>query len=115
MKNKSESLLPKIMPGTVQKQLKRCGKANCKCRTRDELHISFYHFYRINGRLVKRYLRRDKVAEMRAACLARQKMEKHFRQRIKGTLQTLREMREELRQVHRQYNFAEIFRNEITF
>jgi hypothetical protein len=46
----------------------RCGKKNCKC-ARGELHGPyFYHFVRVDGVLVKRYIKANDVAAMSAAC-----------------------------------------------
>ena len=79
MKTKSENALPKTMPGAVCAQMIRCGKANCKC-ARGELHGPyFYHFVRVNGALVKRYVKAKDASTMRAACNARR--EKDRRQR----------------------------------
>jgi hypothetical protein len=48
----------------------RCGKPNCKC-ARGELHGPYYyHFERLGGKLVKRYLKAAEVEQTRAACAA---------------------------------------------
>jgi hypothetical protein len=71
MKNKSENPLPKMLPGSVHGQFVRCGKPACRC-ARGELHGPyFYHFERVGGRLVKRYLKAGEIEQTRAACAAR--------------------------------------------
>jgi hypothetical protein len=66
--------LPKTLPGTVHTQWVRCGKSSCRC-ARGELHGPYhYHFWRENGRLRKRYVKPDDVAEVRARCAERQKL-----------------------------------------
>lgn len=105
MKNKSEKLLPKIMTaarGTVHTEYKRCGKLNCRCRTRNELHGAyFYHFVRVNGTLTKRYLRPDEADLMRAACAARQKREREHRAAVRLGRESWRELLAALRQLLR--------------
>ena len=63
--------LPKIsamLNGAVCAQYKRCGKGNCRC-TRGELHGPyFYRFQWYGGRMVKEYVRLDRVEETRKAC-----------------------------------------------
>ena len=50
-------------------------QANCKCG-RGELHGPyFYYFERSKGRQRKRYIRRNDVPRMRAACVNRRKAE----------------------------------------
>lgn len=101
MKNKSENLLPKILRGTVHEQFVRCGKPNCKC-VRGELHGAyFYHFIRVNGKLKKRYLRRDEVESWRLACGENQKREKAQRLEQSATWQLLRRLRSDLRRYSR--------------
>lgn len=75
MKTKPGNLLPKTLPGTICSQMIRCGKPNCKCK-QGQLHGPyFYHFQRINGALVKKYVKAADVSQMRAACEARRKEE----------------------------------------
>ena len=60
--------LPKMLPGAVCPQWKRCGKARCKC-ARGTLHGPYYYrFWREDGRLRKAYVKRADVAGVRAAC-----------------------------------------------
>lgn len=99
MKNKPEDLLPKIAAqgGTVHKQFNRCGKPSCKC-ARGELHGPyFYYFVRVQGRLKKRYLKQDEIAEIRAVCNARRTRERTARQQIRQAQLSLREIISRLR------------------
>lgn len=68
MKNNTENLLPKTLPGAVCAQMVKCGKPTCKC-ARGELHGPYYyHFVRQDGVLVKRYVKASAVKQTRAAC-----------------------------------------------
>jgi len=70
VKNESENLLHKMFLGSVCAQMVRCGKLNCKC-ARGELHGPYYyHFSRLGGTLIKRYIPASDVEQVRAACLA---------------------------------------------
>jgi hypothetical protein len=97
--NKTENLLPQILPGTVHAQFRRCGKSNCKCTTRDELHHSYYHFVRIGGKLHKRYLKPDEVERIKVGCAVRQREEKQRRDQTKENWQIFRESRAAFREV----------------
>lgn len=104
MKTKTEKVLPKIMLGTVHAQFVRCGKPNCKC-SRGELHGAYYyHFVRVQGKLRKRYLKASEVDEAQRACALRQIEVKAQREKSQTTWQTLRELRESLRDFTNQYN-----------
>ncbi len=56
-------------PGHVQRRRARCGKPNCEC-SRDELHTAYYHAWDTDGVRYRKYLRREDVDAMRAACEA---------------------------------------------
>jgi hypothetical protein len=79
----------------------RCGKSNCKC-ARGELHGPyFYHFVRVNGTLVKRYIKAKDVAHLRAACEARRREERQHRLVHKHNTQELMKLVEKLRESER--------------
>jgi len=61
---------PEVLAGSVIAQRVRCGRSNCRCKNGGAaLHGEyFYHFWREDGRLRKRYLRPDQVEATRAAC-----------------------------------------------
>jgi hypothetical protein len=81
------------MIGTVHTQWKRCGKPNCRCRN-GQLHGPYYyHFWRENGRLRKRYLKPNQVDGVRVACAKRQQL----RRELKACMEEFRALRAELR------------------
>jgi hypothetical protein len=97
MRTKQPKPLPKTAPGTVCAQMVRCGKQNCKC-ARGELHGPyFYHFVRVGGVLVKRYVKAKDVAAMRAACESRQQQNRRHRLMLKMNFHALVEAVEQLR------------------
>ena len=80
MKTKSENPLPKMLPGAVCRQWKKCGKPTCRCRL-GQLHGPYYYrFFRVNGVLHKRYVRPHELAITQAACAERREAEGAFRQ-----------------------------------
>jgi len=80
----------------------RCGKKNCKC-ARGELHGPYYyHFERVDGVLVKRYVRAKDVAAMRAACETRRRQEEWRRLIFKVNSRALAEAVEQLRGYEKQ-------------
>lgn len=100
MKNKTENLLPKIAAhgGTVHRQAVRCGKASCKC-ARGELHGAYYYFVRVNGKLKKRYLKREQVRQVQDACLKRREEQRAQRAQTRQVWQSLRDIVAQLRQL----------------
>ena len=101
MRTKPENPLPKMLPGAICAQMVRCGKPNCKC-ARGELHGPyFYHFERVGGALVKRYVKAKDVEQMRAACQARREDEKRHRRVNKMSVRQLITMIEKLRESER--------------
>src|SRR5437763_4927106 len=99
MKNKSENLLPKMLPGAVCRQMIRCGKSNCKC-ARGQLHGAYYyHFVRVGGRLRKRYLNPHDVDAVKAACQARREDERARRIETHQAQQSFRELVTRLREL----------------
>ncbi len=67
---KNQKSLPKMLPGSVCVQWKRCGRSGCKCMT-GALHGPYYYrFWREDGRLCKAYVKRSDVQVIRAACAA---------------------------------------------
>jgi hypothetical protein len=80
----------------------RCGKKTCKCG-RGELHGPYYyHFERVDGVLVKRYVKAKDVAAMRAACEARQRRDKRQRLMLKMNFRALADAIEQLRVYEKQ-------------
>ncbi|HEV2802433.1 MAG TPA: DUF6788 family protein [Pyrinomonadaceae bacterium] len=98
MKTKTTNPLPKTMPGTVCVQMVRCGKSNCKC-ARGELHGPyFYHFVRVNGALVKRYVKAKDAPTLRAACHARREEDKQLREIRNNSQRQVSELIKKLRE-----------------
>jgi hypothetical protein len=99
MKNKTEDLLPKKMPGSVHAQYIRCGKRTCRC-AQGELHGAyFYHFVRVGGKLKKRYLKAQEIEQMRAACSVWREEKKARRERSRETWRLIRDLKTRLRDV----------------
>ena len=69
VKMKSGGLLPKIhaLPGSLQPELKRCGKSACRC-ARGELHGPYwYRRWREAGRQRKAYVKEEDLEEVGVA------------------------------------------------
>ena len=73
-KTESAETLPQILPGAVCRQLKTCGKANCRCVRGGQKHVQYCRFYRENGRLRKQYVRVSDLERVRAACAAHRQL-----------------------------------------
>lgn len=66
----SAQFYPKIepLPGSVQVELRRCGKAACRCAS-GQLHGPYFrHVQRIGGRTVRRYVPLGEAAAAAQAC-----------------------------------------------
>ena len=100
---KTTKVLPKTMRGTVHKQFKKCGKSNCKCASGNLHGTYYYHFVRIDGKLVKRYLKADDVDQIRLACQLRQQQQQKQNISTEATWKLLRELRESLSQLNARY------------
>jgi len=109
MRTKQQNPLPKTAPGTVCAQMVRCGKQTCKC-ARGELHGPyFYHFVRVDGVLVKRYIKAKDVAVMSAACEERRRHERCGRLMLKMNFRALVKAVEQLRGYEKQLlQFTEV-------
>lgn len=93
--SKSGGSLPKIkpLPGSIQAERKRCGKANCRC-ARGELHGPYiYRRWREKGRQRKQYIRPKDARRVRAS-LAEWR-------RLHPPTWTVRQMLAELRRLDR--------------
>ncbi len=66
---KSQKPLPKMLPGAVCQQWKRCGRHGCRCMT-GALHGPYYYrFWREGGRLRKAYVKPADLDAVQAACV----------------------------------------------
>ena len=83
--------LPKMMKGSVHAQWVKCGKPGCKC-ARGELHGPyFYLFWRENGRLRKKYVRRSDLLQALSATAA-YRLEMQQMRDAKSMLRQIREL-----------------------
>ena len=63
--------LPKMLPGAVCTEWKKCGKSNCRCAG-GEMHGPYYYrYWREGGRLRKTYVPHRSVVEVAECCQAR--------------------------------------------
>jgi hypothetical protein len=92
-------LLPKTLPGAVCAQLVRCGRPNCRCAHGDLHGPYWYHFHREGGRLLKRYVRREDVEAVRAACDRRRDEERQLRALVARGKERWRRLLSALREV----------------
>lgn len=102
MQTKIQKMLPKtadaVGNGGVYAQSVKCGKRNCKC-SRGELHRGLYYFFtRINGKLIKTYVRKSQVKELSELVSQAMRDRKHIRQASKESTELLRELRAALRE-----------------
>jgi hypothetical protein len=77
-KNKSEITAIKILPGFVARARIRCGKSNCRCG-RGDRHTAYYHVTYDSGARFRKYVRRDQLAEVLAACKAHRVLQAQLR------------------------------------
>ena len=84
-----------MLPGGVFKQMVSCGKPNCRC-ARGELHGPyFYHFFKVGGRMQKKYVKPSDLDRVRAECEARRQHQREtraFRQEWRALQGTVREI-----------------------
>ena len=96
-----------LIAGTVVEQYVRCGKPNCRCASRraEDLHGPYYyHMLRLDGRLHKRYVRKQHVAELKRKCRLRQDFNRRQREQHRETMQTIRDFLRMARAVERLYS-----------
>jgi hypothetical protein len=97
MKTKTVKTLPKIIEGTICPQLVRCGKYNCKC-TRGELHGPYHYlFFRIKGKLIKRYIRSADVQRQLILLNHWHKQKREERDLINLSCRQVKELTQQLR------------------
>jgi hypothetical protein len=100
-KTKTAEVLPQILAGAVCKQLKVCGKANCRCVRAGQKHVQYCRFYRENGRLKKQYIRTSDLESVRAACQSHKELQASLRAGCAQYKQTLSVSRALLRMLSR--------------
>lgn len=95
--NLQHKILPKMLPGYVRAEMVKCGKASCKC-SRGKMHGPYlYHFKRVNGVMVKRYVKANDASATRAACAARRREVGQQREARKNNRRQLGQMLQQLR------------------
>ena len=67
-----------MLRGFITRALVRCGKSNCRC-ARGDRHIAHYYVTYRNGARLRRYVRRDEVADVRKACQAHRDLQAQLR------------------------------------
>lgn len=90
---KSENPAIKMLPGSVAKVRVRCGKPNCRC-SRGARHLAYYHVTYSRGFRFRKYVRRDQLAEVLAACEAHRQLQAQLRAGRAEYKRTLARMRE---------------------
>ncbi|MDP9356401.1 MAG: hypothetical protein M3R02_14170 [Chloroflexota bacterium] len=79
----------------------RCGKPGCRC-ARGELHGPYHYlFWRENGRLRKRYVRSELVADVVTACAARRNRDFWWRNLVQMDQKVWRALVTTLREAER--------------
>ena len=77
-KIKNENSAIKMLPGFVASVQIRCGKKNCRC-ARGDRHVAFYHVTYHRGVRSRKYVRRDQLAEVLAACESHRELQAELR------------------------------------
>lgn len=95
-RKKRADSLPKILQyvrlgGTLQRQMVKCGKPNCRC-ARGKTHEAFYLFYSRRGLQLKFYVRRGDVAKVRAFVEERKRRDAAFRSEMRQARAFVRRM-----------------------
>jgi hypothetical protein len=95
-KIKTHNSAIKMLPGFIASVRVRCGKPNCRC-SRGARHRAYYHVTYSRGFRLRKYVRRDEVAEARAACKAYRDLQAQLRGGRAEYKRTLARMRELIR------------------
>jgi hypothetical protein len=100
-KTKTAKLLPKtanqITNGGIYSQRVRCGKSTCKC-SRGALHTGYYFFTRLNGKLIKLYIRKADLIEFSSLVDEAKARRTKGRNIVRKNLEMLKGLRLELRE-----------------
>jgi hypothetical protein len=96
----AEAANPLPQKGTVHRQARRCGRPTCRC-ARGQPHPYHALFWRQDGRLVKKYLKRDEVEAVRAACRERARREREVREVGRRSREAWRALLALIREVER--------------
>jgi hypothetical protein len=94
-KTKIQKTLPKLepLPGAVCIQWKRCGKPNCKC-AKGELHGAYdYHFFYVDGKLHKKYVKKAEAVSMKLAVETYRQQQQQSRREMQEAIEAFRQLR----------------------
>lgn len=88
-----------VIRGSVRAEFRRCGKRGCRCANAgDPGHGPYYYrYFRVRGRLTKRYVPREQAAAVAAACRTRREARREGRRLIADCLAAVREVNRMLR------------------
>jgi len=75
---KSKNPAIKMLPSFVARVRVRCGKPNCRC-VRGDRHVAHYHVTYYGGVRFRKYVRRDQLPEVLAACEAHRELQAQLR------------------------------------
>jgi hypothetical protein len=79
-----------MIPGTLQKRLYRCGKANCRCKSQGPLHGPYYQWTRkIDGKTVNISLDPKSATRVKECIQNNRKLRQLCRQMEKASLAAL--------------------------
>ena len=92
-KNKNQNPAIKMLPGFVATVRVRCGKPNCRC-ARGVRHTAHYLVNYRSGVRSRKYVRRDQLAEVLAACEAHRRLQAQIRAGRTEYRRTLARVRE---------------------
>jgi hypothetical protein len=77
-KTKNQNPAIKMLPGFIASVRVRCGKLNCRC-SRGARHLAYYHVTYSRGLRTRKYVRRDQLTEVLAACEAHRHLQAQLR------------------------------------
>jgi hypothetical protein len=77
-KRKDQNSAIKMLPGFITRVRVRCGKLNCHC-ARGDRHVAHYLVSYVGGVRFRKYVRRDQLPEVVAACEAHRVLQAQLR------------------------------------
>jgi hypothetical protein len=99
MQSKTKKMLPKtaaeIRNGGIYNQPRKCGKSNCKCAN-GYLHSAYYFFTRVNGKLIKIYIRKSEMKNISRLVIEATAQRTRLRYAKRNSVQLLRSLRQSL-------------------
>lgn len=99
MKKNKPEMLPKTASGAICTQMVRCNHPGCKCMKLGERHGPYYYFFwREEGKLRKKYVRKQVLPQMEVECAERRRARRELRE----SKQTWRALLGQLREIEHQ-------------